>query len=350
MIGQEKSDPATPYQVPSGGHITQWQVNTVGATAGAPVTLVVLRAAGAGEYTVVGTDSQSLPNPLPAGGVASFSVASPIAVNAGDTLGLYAPGGVVCYFHGGTTPATDGLFALVPVGPPTAGQTLKEPGSGSGGGYTLNLAATLSQTQDLSVTTAAGPANATAGSLAQLTSSVTNGGPDTQPITFTDTVPAGLAIQSALAGSGSCTVSGQVVTCTISSLAAGQSAPVVITVLPGAPGSYANAVTVATTNGISDPNPANNGASATLKVVAATPTPKCFLPKFASTSLPFVKQLLPLLGCSVGKVTKVSSRKVAKGLVVSTTPGQGTFAAGTLVSIKVSSGPPKKKKKKKKHH
>jgi beta-lactam-binding protein with PASTA domain len=85
-------------------------------------------------------------------------------------------------------------------------------------------------------------------------------------------------------------------------------------------------------------------------VVAAPPVPKCFLPKFASTSLAFVKQLLPLLGCRVGKVTKVASRKVAKGLVVSTTPGPATLPAGTAVNIKVSSGPPKKKKKKKKKH
>lgn len=350
VIGQEKSDPSTPYAMPIGGHITQWQINTVGATAGASVKLVVLRPVSGEKYEVVGVDDRTLPAPLPAGGVATFALGSPIAVNAKDTLGLYAPsGGVICYFSGGSTPTDANLFALASSGVPATGQTLSKASSSSPGGYTMNVAVTLVTTQDLSVTAAAGPANAAVGSLAQLTASVTNGGPDMQPITFTDTVPAGLAIQSAVAGSGNCTVSGQAVTCTISGLAPGQSAPVVITVLPSSPGSYANAATVATTNGVSDPNSANNGANATLIVVAAPLIQKCFLPKFTSTSLSFVKQLLPLLGCRVGKVTKVSSRKVHKGLVISTTPGHGTFAAGTAVSIKVSSGPPKKKKKKKHH-
>ena len=140
-IAQVSSDPSTPYTVPSSGTIAAWQVNTFAATPGAPVTLVVLRPVGGPSYSVVGADTHAVPNPLP--GIASFTVPSPIAVTSGELLALYSPGtGVVCFFHHGSTPAADALFATAAIGAPAAGQTLVA-NETSGAGFTLNLAATL---------------------------------------------------------------------------------------------------------------------------------------------------------------------------------------------------------------
>ena len=60
------------------------------------------------------------------------------------------------------------------------------------------------------------------------------------------------------------------------------------------------------------------------------------------------RALLPLLGCKVGKVKTATSKSVAKGDVISTSPGAGSYAAGRSIGITVSSGKPKSKKKKKK--
>ena len=100
----------------------------------------MLRDTGGGSFTVVGVDTHSTPNPVP--DVISFTVASPIAVAGGEILGLYdASTNLACYFHGGDTPLTDALIALHPT-TPTANQVLNLNDS-SGGGYTLNLEATL---------------------------------------------------------------------------------------------------------------------------------------------------------------------------------------------------------------
>jgi hypothetical protein len=273
--------------------------------------------------------------------VASFSLTHPIAAREGDTLGLYNnSGSATCYFHGGSTPVAATLTALTEPTAPAAGQTLSPPFGNSPGGYTMDVAATLEVVHDAAVTTSAAPANATAGSLGLLSSTVTDAGPSSGAITFTDTVPAGLTIDSAVAGSGSCSTTGQQVTCTISGLAPGQSAPVNIVVTPTAAKSYTNTVSVATAN---DPNAGNNTASATFTVAAAPPAPKCVVPSLKRTPLSTAKRVLKLLGCKVGKTRKAHSTSVNKGLVIKTSPKAGTYPAGKTVSLTVSSGPRKKK-------
>jgi hypothetical protein len=144
VINQLTSDPGTPYGVPGTGTITQWQINTTGDTPGTPVTFVVLRGAGFAGYTAVGVDTRNIPTPLPVGGVATYALASPIAVQAGDTFGLYTGSNidVICYWDDGDTPAGDSLAELETATAPTLGQPLPI-GDVSGGGYTMNLAATF---------------------------------------------------------------------------------------------------------------------------------------------------------------------------------------------------------------
>src|SRR5262249_23084205 len=116
-IAQAASDPSTPYTVPSQGTITSWRVNTNLAPPGAPVTMFVLRPSGGSSYTVIGTDTQTLPNPFPP--VAGFTISSPIAAKAGDILGVYDEfANIICAFQGGATPLTDVLVGLGPPGAP----------------------------------------------------------------------------------------------------------------------------------------------------------------------------------------------------------------------------------------
>jgi uncharacterized repeat protein (TIGR01451 family) len=341
VIAQGTDDSTTPYHVPAGGgQISQWQTVTTGDTPGAALTFAVLRSAGSGNYTVVGADSETIPNPLPSGGVASYSLSPPIQVQSGDTLALYAGSGVQCYFEGGSTPVGNSLIALADSSPPpSAGQTVTMMGTPSPPGFTLNLAATLGPgIQDAAVTTT-GPSGASAGQAALFSSTVTNNGPGGRAITFTDTVPSGMTIDSAVAGSGSCSVSGQTVTCTISGLATGQSAPVAVVATPSSPGSYTNRVSVAPPSGATDPNTANNSASATLNVGLSLPA-KCVVPKLKGASSSLAKRVLKDLGCKV-KTTKAHSNSVRKGSVVKTKPGPGKYPYRKRITLAVSSGPKK---------
>jgi hypothetical protein len=353
---QATSDPAIPYTAPPGHRkLTRWEVSTADGTAGAPVTLVILRPARAGSYDVLAADTETLPSPLPADEVASFIPASPIRVSGGEVLGLYAPtSGVDCIFDGGATPAAASFGALEAQAAPTPGQTLAPFVGESLGGITLNVAATLHGDQDVGVTTAASPAHPTVGALALLRSTVTNHGLESDPVTFTDSVPSGLTVDSVFAGPNSCATAGQTVTCTIDGLAVGQSAPVSILVTPTAAGSHVNTVSVAPQAGTADPVTADDRASATLTVRAVPPasartkTPRgrtaaraCVVPNLRRLTLATARRLLAPLGCKVGKVRRAHNRRIAKGAVIGTSPKPGTYAAGRRVALVVSSGPPR---------
>jgi hypothetical protein len=85
LFWQSTTDASYNYAVPAGGGtVTSWSINTAGDVPGVSVTFVVVRPGS--PNTVVGTDTETLPNPLPA--VATFTLAHPITVAPGDTLGL----------------------------------------------------------------------------------------------------------------------------------------------------------------------------------------------------------------------------------------------------------------------
>jgi beta-lactam-binding protein with PASTA domain len=95
-----------------------------------------------------------------------------------------------------------------------------------------------------------------------------------------------------------------------------------------------------------DPVTTNNEATAAFSVAPASVT-KCVVTGLANLPLGTAKKLLTVLNCKVGKVSKSSSRKVAKGKVIKTTPGKGSFAPGKSIAIVESSGPKPKKHAKK---
>ena len=326
------SSASFPVGVPArGGQITSWSTNTLGSTPGAGVELVVLRPTGSGNFTVIAVDSRTLPTPLPASGVATFNLASPISVQAGDQIGLQTSGNALIVFDGGTTPSTDTYEGLSssPPAPPATGQTL-QPATPTQSGIQVNLSAFVRQPPDVGVTTSTAPARPSVGNLAVLQSSVTSSEPG-DAVTFTDSVPAGLSIDSAVAGGGSCSVSGQTVSCTIPSVTPGSSVPVDVLVTPRATGNYTNNVSVAPPTGFTDPNPANNTATATLNVGNTAPS-ACAVPKLRGTPVGVAKRVLKQLGCKV-KIKRKKGRGVPKGTVLKTKPKPGTYALGRKITL-----------------
>lgn len=339
VVVQLMSGTSPTYTVPAGGEtIKEWGTDTTGDAPATPLTLVVLRPSSGGTYTVVGADSETLPNRLFSDEDAVFEISHPIVAKSGDELALYssASGGneaPVCYWDGGSTPAADGLDAVTEPGSPAAGQSLSEDVDTGQTGPNFMLDLAVNQNQDAGVTTTA-PATAVAQRAAVLSSTVSNAGPTVAPITFVDNVPAGLRLDAAVAGQGTCAIRGRTATCAINQLGAGQSVPVDVVVTPVARGFYVNDVSVSTA--ALDPNTANDQASATLGVTSLA-VDGCVVPRLRHAPAAVAKAVLKHLGCRV-EVIHQQSGAVRSGNVIRTTPGPGRYRFETRIELVVSSG------------
>ena len=131
---------------------------------------------------------------------------------------------------------------------------------------TASLFATVALSADLSITKTVSPAIGVIGSPVTYTMTVTNNGPSpASAATIEDIFPDGLIIDSA-----SCPFTGQKVTCTVPTLAVGESQTFTVIATPTTTGLFTNTVTVsAETPG---PNLCNNTATASLLVGAVTGT------------------------------------------------------------------------------
>jgi beta-lactam-binding protein with PASTA domain len=78
-----------------------------------------------------------------------------------------------------------------------------------------------------------------------------------------------------------------------------------------------------------------NSATASLTANAVAVN-ACHVTPLAKLPLGTAKTLLKTLGCKAGKVTKSYSNSVAKGDVIKTTPGKGTYAAAKSIAISES--------------
>jgi uncharacterized repeat protein (TIGR01451 family) len=86
---------------------------------------------------------------------------------------------------------------------------------------------------------------------------VRNNGPQAaQSVQLTDTLPGGVTYQGALASAGSCSRSGNVVTCNLGRIRSGDTVTVYIAVRPTQPGTISNTATVSSST--SDPVTGNN--------------------------------------------------------------------------------------------
>ncbi|HEX9316892.1 MAG TPA: DUF11 domain-containing protein, partial [Actinomycetota bacterium] len=130
------------------------------------------------------------------------------------------------------------------------------------------IAATTAST-DLGITKT-GPATATAGGPIAYTLTATNNGPDAATgVTVSDTLPAGVGFASATSSQGTCTNASGTVTCDVGSLASAASATITINATaPATAGSVMNTATISGNE--TDPNPANNSASASIQVAGTT--------------------------------------------------------------------------------
>jgi hypothetical protein len=334
-VFETMAEPATPsYTVPAGGGaIVSWSTATYGAHAGSPITLLALVPSAGSNYKLAGSDSVTLPTPLPADNVATFTIPTGIEVPAGAILGLSSTANTEeCDFNGdpddsvyfGTAPSQGSLYT----------QSAAGPGS-------VNVSADLVQTVDAGLAVAAAPVSTSAGGVAAFSFSLSNTGSSSGRTTVFDNVPKGLSVLAAISGSGSCVTSGQLVTCTTEALAPGSTTTISIVVKTSAPGSFTDTATAASSL-FSDPNTANNVASADLAVTPIpTAAPGCRIVALKGVPLGTAKSVLRGLNCTVGKVSKKASKSVRKGDVLSTSPGSGSRRAGTKVAIVVSSGKPK---------
>lgn len=351
-VGYQVTETRARWTVPNRSVLASWSTNVTAPDAGASVSLVVLRTAGP-DLKIAALDTATLPQSVPAGEIATFRAADRIVLEPGDRLGISGTLRATCGWKGGAIPPEVGA-AVWTAAPGVAPGATVTPSIGPWPPSQLNIAAEVIEATDVRVTAAAGPANAVAGGLAQLSATISNAGTAPTSVAVTDTVPAGLRVETAVSGGGSCTVAGQQVTCEIPSLAPGASVPVVVLVTPTAPGSYVNRIAAQPTPSIA---PADNGASATLTVVAPPnsgggggvggrvppPEPRCVVPALTRTPLGVARGLLRQLGCKDGTVARKRSTKVAKGAVISTKPGRGQYRAGSSVGIVVSSGKPPRK-------
>jgi uncharacterized repeat protein (TIGR01451 family) len=123
-------------------------------------------------------------------------------------------------------------------------------------------------TADLSVAATAAPSPAVVGQTLTYAITVANAGPATATaVVLSDTLPAGVDLDSATAAGGACTQTAAEVTCALGSLAAGSSTTATILVTPAAPGTLSNLAAVTATE--PDPNAADDQTTTPATVVAA---------------------------------------------------------------------------------
>jgi hypothetical protein len=330
-----------PYVVPSGGgEITQW--STTWGASGTNVALVVLQPISFA-LQVVGWDSESFPTSAP-GHVATFTLSTPIAVAAGDSIGLYAvqSSSAVCEFAAGPG---NSLEFIEPV---LGQQTIF-----TDGGTIVpeiselpNVEAVVTQSADLALSAPASLASVASGGVVAFSVSASTAGAS-EAATVTDTLSSRLTPVAATVGSVACSVSGQTFSCPL----AGEPATISVLAQAASTGAATNTATI--TGSLTDPVAANNSATTSLTIAAgATPstgpsTPaSCALAPLQGVRLALAQTIVTDLGCKDGAVKKHSSKSVPKGELISTSPaGPASVTAGTAVSFTVSSGKPVKHKR-----
>src|SRR5919198_1865247 len=118
---------------------------------------------------------------------------------------------------------------------------------------------------EMSITKVGSPNPVNVGQDLTYTITTTNNGPDdATTVVVNDSVPAGVSITSATASQGTCTVTGQDVSCDLGTITATQSATVTLVVVPGTAGQLSNTAQV--TSAVTDPDPTNNSATETTQV------------------------------------------------------------------------------------
>jgi Domain of unknown function DUF11/PASTA domain len=340
------------YAVPAGGGV----VTSVSARVAAAGTVLLVRAAGAGTYTVVG--AQDLPTPSAPLEVTTAPARIPVA--AGDRLAAFVPSGSGL---GGAAGSSGTYAQFASSSAPAPRSTLSGGTDGGGSTVRLSISATVEpdadhdgygdETQDscpssgalhegacaadLSVGAVAAPASIVQGDVTTIVAPVTAHGSPVAGATLTLSVPAGLSVLAASTTGGDCVGT----TCALGDLPAGQTRKAYIVVRGTAAGTYALGVSAASP--LADANPADNAASATVTVTAppavappvvAPPvvpaTVKlCRVPSLKGKTAAAAKSALARAGCNAGKSTGSKAKKAK--VTSQTVPAGVQVVAGTKV-------------------
>src|SRR5439155_533555 len=190
---------------------------------------------------------------------------------------------------------------------------------------------------DLSITKSDAPDPVSAGGTLTYTLTVSNGGPSTATsVSVTDTLPAGVTFQSASGTGWTCSGTNASVTCTRASLAPTGGTPSTITIVVTAPNEGGTIInTAAVSAATSDPNPANNTATASTTVTASadlsiikTDSPD---PVFAGGTLTYT---LSVSNAGPSTATTVSvTDTLPAGVTFQSASGTGWACSGTNASV-----------------
>jgi hypothetical protein len=354
VIAQLTGDPAAPYVVPADGQITEWNTNQSqsGFVAGTQLGLVVLRAGQQGSYKVVGLDLQTLPVPLPPDGIASFQIANPIKVAAGDLLGLWSPNTVppACEYLGQFA-ASDSAIVLGPLlSVLFPGQVVPVEGSQIFASFLLDMAATLV------------PSTRGRGRQHHRRARQRDRGSAGRPVLDRDQRGFGRSAdhvhRHGPRGARDRFRRGRVRRvrgdCADGDLHDQRSRARAERArghrrdahrrreLPERGEGCRHGADVGPErrqrHGVSS---AVGGAGSCIRC-ANYAGDALRVPALGRIPAPFARRVLGLLGCRVGAARRVHSKTVAKGNVIRSTPGAGTYSAGRVVTLQVSSGPVKR--------
>jgi uncharacterized repeat protein (TIGR01451 family) len=127
---------------------------------------------------------------------------------------------------------------------------------------------TVNPAADLAINKTSSTGSLQVGQVMTFTLSVNNGGPDmAQAVNVSDDVPANFIVNTATTNIGSCTVTGQSMSCDLGDLASGGTAGIEIGVTAVTEGSVTNTASV--TSGTADPNTDNNSSSTAVTIASS---------------------------------------------------------------------------------
>ncbi len=153
-------------------------------------------------------------------------------------------------------------------GAPTLAVALTATNDASAGNNSAQVSVTVDPSADLDVAVAAAPASVVSGSTTQFIATVRHlGGDAVADARLTFDVPGGLAVTAVAVNGLGCALQGAAVACTPSTLAAGATQSVALTLSTSATGSRIVRATI--TANVGDPNTANNVAQTAIETTAA---------------------------------------------------------------------------------
>ncbi|MEO6808560.1 MAG: Calx-beta domain-containing protein, partial [Isosphaeraceae bacterium] len=289
-------------------------------------------------------------NTLPAGstflsastGQGSFT--QPVNGVMNLSLGTLAPGATVASTITVAVGPTTGIITNVAT--VSADETDTNPSNN-----TVSTDVEVKPSADLAVTMTASPNPVLVGNQLVYTITVNNSGPaNASGVILTNTLPAGVTVDSIFPSQGNATQSGNLITADFGAILASGSATLTIVVRPTVSGTITNTASVASDD--LDPNPTNNTASVSTSVspadvgvtITAAPNPAVlganlvytivvtnFGPAGA-TGVQLVNQLPP--GVRFVSATSDQGTPFVNGSVVTT--DIGSLAAGALVRVRVT--------------